>query len=253
MALLNNLVGHNLEKFGMVTVLDATFYDVNTGEALIQFDTLKVSNISAEGSMKEIRGGQGAELLLTYDYGRTANVEITDALASMYSLEYLWGGKLATNAFVYPKKVELTVATIDTVPTLAGRATNTPVTVLVHGATVTRSFDATNIPTIVAAVGTKLTVFYIATSDTPGDHVHQLTLTSTDFPPIVKLVGDTFLIDQSNGKKVAMQIEIPRFKLDTNFAFTLEAEGDASVFDFSGVALSDAGNIMFLRTLGEEE
>jgi hypothetical protein len=64
------------------------------------------------------------------------------------------------------------------------------------------------------------------------------------------MVGDSFLLDQDTGRKIAMQIEIPRFKLDTNFSFTLEGEGDASVFDFSGVALSDNGNILIMRTLG---
>ena len=75
----NNLLGHNLDKFGMVTVLDVTIYSI-AGEPLLELDTLKVSSISSEGSQKEIRGGQGAELLLQYDYGRTATVEITDAL-----------------------------------------------------------------------------------------------------------------------------------------------------------------------------
>jgi hypothetical protein len=64
------------------------------------------------------------------------------------------------------------------------------------------------------------------------------------------MVGESFLLDQDTGRKIGMQIEIPRFKLDTNFSFTLEAEGDASVFDFSGVALSDNGNIIIMRTLG---
>lgn len=236
----------------MVTVLDATFYDID-GKPLIHFDTLKMSNISSEGQQKEIRGGQGAELLLTYDYGRTANVEITDALASMYSLQYLWGGELATTAFNYYAKGTVTVVTPDTLPTVTGRVANTPYT-LVNGSTSIHVGIKNGVedPDAEFAIGT-YTLYYTALSADPNskDHTHQLTLTSTDFPPIVKLVGDTFLIDQSTGKKVAMQIEIPRFKLDANFSFTLEAEGDASVFDFSGVALSDNGNIMYLRTLGE--
>jgi len=100
----NNLLGHNLDKFGMVTVLDVTIYSI-AGEPLLELDTLKVSSISSEGSQKEIRGGQGAELLLQYDYGRTATVAITDALASMDSLEYLWGGSLTEGNITYAGKV----------------------------------------------------------------------------------------------------------------------------------------------------
>ena len=355
MALYSNLIGHNLEKFGMITVLDATFYDVATGVPLIHFDTLKMSNISSEGQQKEIRGGQGAELLLTYDFGRTANIEVTDALASMYSLEYLWGGTIdRTATFDYLKRKEGVVitntlsavissnATIGTVAGSSAPYTATITTtatglsyeigdilsataggggigslgagvVTVTGRTPnsitvssTATFTAgaitdvkrkvyqiainTQMPdlkgkgstdtTFKAAVGSRLVDFkitttttgaqiaqagvrvnselsltsaiayYTVTADTSADHTHELVLTNLDFPPIVKMVGDSFLLDQDTGRKIAMQIEIPRFKLDTNFSFTLEGEGDASVFDFSGVALSDNGNILIMRTLG---
>ena len=352
MALYSNLIGHNLEKFGMITVLDATFYDVATGVPLIHFDTLKMSNISSEGQQKEIRGGQGAELLLTYDFGRTANIEVTDALASMYSLEYLWGGTIdRTATFDYLKRKEgvvitnvnsavlsatgtigtvtgsgpftatITVATgtgaafevgdIITatagtgnfgagVMTVTGKAANTitvssTLTFTVGTVTniVRKAYQIainTQMPdlkgkgstdtTFKATVGSRLVDFkittttsgaeiaqagvrvnselsltsaiayYTVTADTSADHTHELVLTNLDFPPIVKMVGDSFLLDQDTGRKIAMQIEIPRFKLDTNFSFTLEGEGDASVFDFSGVALSDNGNILIMRTLG---
>jgi hypothetical protein len=351
MALYSNLIGHNLEKFGMITVLDATFYDVATGVPLIHFDTLKMSNISSEGQQKEIRGGQGAELLLTYDFGRTANIEVTDALASMYSLEYLWGGTIdRTATFDYLKRKEAVVITNTlsavisssaTVGTVSGAgpftatitttgtglsyevgdilsATNgigslgagvlTVVTTSTNSITVssTLTFTAGAITDVKrkvyqiainsqmpdlkgkgtlntafkGTVGTRLVDFkittttggaeiaqagvrvnselsltsaityYTVTADTAVDHTHELVLTNLDFPPIVKMIGDSFLLDQDTGRKIAMQIEIPRFKLDTNFSFTLEAEGDASVFDFSGVALSDNGNILIMRTLG---
>ena len=68
-----------------------------------------MSNVSSEGSQKEIRGGQGADLLLTYDYGRTANIEIQDALASMSSLQYLWGGTLVESGITYHAKLETTL------------------------------------------------------------------------------------------------------------------------------------------------
>jgi len=84
-----SLVDHFNEKFGIVTVLDATFYNTDDDTPLIEFDTLTVSNISAEGEQKEIRGGQGADLLMQYDYGRKAEIEITDALLSMDSLQKL--------------------------------------------------------------------------------------------------------------------------------------------------------------------
>ena len=97
MALYKDLLGHNLEKFGAVTVFDATLYEVGSNKPLITFDTLTVSNITFSAEQKEIRGGQGANLLVTYDYAKTAEIAITDALASMYSLQYIMGSKLKEN------------------------------------------------------------------------------------------------------------------------------------------------------------
>ena len=264
MAQYSNLIGHNLEKFGMITVLDATFYDVATGVPLIHFDTLKMSNISSEGQQKEIRGGQGAELLLTYDFGRTANIEVTDALASMYSLEYLWGGQVTDAAFQYLKRMEVTATgsvadTFTYIKTLISPQPVSGTAITVHNLTKNEQYRATDGATAITTGGfvaldidenDKLVVYYTAVTSANQDHTHQLTLTNLDFPPIVKMVGESFLLDQDTGRKIGMQIEIPRFKLDTNFSFTLEGEGDASVFDFSGVALSDNGNIIIMRTLG---
>lgn len=256
-----NLLGHTLEKFGMVTVLDARFYDPECGDVLIEFDTLTVSNISAEGQQKEIRGGQGADLLLSYDYGRTANIEITDALASMYSLEYLWGGKLKNDNIVFPERKEY-IITGNTLPA-APVAEPGKATVAYYGKDANGK-DAAVKQVITVGGETLLTfakpeeittlnkiVAFFNKKATAGAHVHELVLTATDFPPVVRFVGETFLIDQTSGKKIPMQIEIPRFKINSNFTFSLEAEGDASVFDFSGVALSDNGNLMYIRTLGE--
>jgi hypothetical protein len=264
MAQYSNLIGHNLEKFGMITVLDATFYDVATGVPLIHFDTLKMSNISSEGQQKEIRGGQGAELLLTYDFGRTANVEVTDALASMYSLEYLWGGQVTDAAFQYLKRMEVTATgsvddTFTYIKTLISPQPVSGTAITVHNLTKNEQYRTTDGSTELETDGfveieidenDKLVVYYTAVTVQNQDHVHQLTLTNLDFPPSVKMVGESFLLDQDTGRIIGMQIEIPRFKLDTNFSFTLEGEGDASVFDFSGVALSDNGNIIIMRTLG---
>ena len=200
------IADHFKERFGVVTVLDAVLFEVtDVAEAtpLIIFDTLKVSNINSEGQQKEIRGGQGADLLIAYDYGRTANIEITDALVSMESLTYLWGGK----------------ATSET------------------GTLKNYKYGADGVSTPVSYTGA----------------YKKLTLTSTDFPPTVRFVGTTTVINQQTGKPMVMRIVIPKFKLDANFTFTLEAEGDASVFDFSGVALSDNGNLMDIITYDPEK
>lgn len=267
MAVYKNLLGHSLEKFGAVTVFDATFYD-DKNKPLITFDTLTVSNISVEAEQKEIRGGQGANLLVTYDYGKNATVEITDALASMFSLQYLMGTKINTtfqamvrreavldngnwyvhdkphtdlnaSALIYlkdNKTQEMIEEGIDIIEEI-GKG---------YKVTITGSTDLAN--------AEKVFVYYnatFATESTAGpSHVRELKLTSTDFPSIVKMVGETIFVDAKTGRRVNAQIEIPKFKLNADFELTFEAEGDASSFDFSGVALANGKDLIIMRTLG---
>jgi hypothetical protein len=361
MALQDQLLNHFKEKFGIVTVVNATFYAVDEKVPLISFDTLKMSNITAEGQMKEIRGGQGAELLLQYDFGRTVNVEITDALVSMGSLEYLMGGPLTPENTVinYSKQSKITfsgtqdeedlylipqpadyknnwtsvvIALTDNkvlieetadpwiaVPytTMEGAPLTSTVGVVgalkfditghkiyeltAIGAGPTYTWTVRNNNAIVPIIKPTTTTmdqnkFYASTLDLEGNtgneylyrysitqlavtdenlaaedsmefgvanlfyeaqnttsvenHVQEMILKATDFPPTLRMVGETIVLDADKGEKIAFQIEIPKLKLNANFTLTLDAEGDPSVFDFSGVALSHNGVLMIVRQLG---
>ena len=257
MALYKNLLGHNLEKFGAVTVFDATFYDVVTNKPLITFDTLTVSNISFEAEQKEIRGGQGANLLLTYDYGKTATVEITDALASMYSLQYLTGGKLKGDFDAMIRR-EINTDNDWKVPHEAADSAAIVLWVKDGGEQVLDESAVIQPSRVVEGHSgyDRGFVYYKAKfnnateNEVKKSHVLELTVTAKDFPPMVKLIGDTVFIDSSTGKPIEAQVEIPRFKLAADFELTFEAEGDASVFDFNGTALAHNDQIMIVRTLG---
>lgn len=342
MALTDQLLNHFKDKFGIVTVVNATFYEVDGTVPKISFDTLKMSNITSEGQQKEIRGGQGAELLLQYDFGRTANVEITDALVSIGSLEYLFGGTQSSGTKIFPRRAEGTIASTLTAGTMVDdytpsdykSGTATKVLIAKPDGTSVEFTGVTTLPTSVTApAGSKYVLFYQAeyvigsgnyvngylsgtfgaspalptepadrladsqwtlvvrdVSEDPDD-VHVLTssgtwptvasfagfteaegdtyeiyyitdvtapgtfkemvLKASDFPPIVRMVGETVVLDANSGRKIAMQIEIPKLKLNANFTLNFDAEGDPSVFDFSGVALSHRGELLKIRTLGE--
>ena len=75
-------------------------------------------------------------------------------------------------------------------------------------------------------------------------------LKASDFPPTVRFVGETVVLDANKGKKIAFIVEVPKFKLNANFTLSFDAEGDPSVFDFSGVALSHNGDLIKVKTLG---
>jgi hypothetical protein len=275
MALTDQLLTHFKEKFGIVTVVNATFYEVDGVKPLISFDTLKMSNITSEGQQKEIRGGQGAELLLQYDFGRTANIEITDALVSMGSLEYLFGGTMTTGTFKALRRVEGTFAEANTIPESAYDGIDTAaqdhIVAIVTKQNGTRTkFPAGNtepydtitqletaLEQLPAAVGDKFVLWFQgsyspAAEATGGDPsaVREMVLKASDFPPTVRFVGETVVLDADKGKKIAFIVEVPKFKLNANFTLSFDAEGDPSVFDFSGVALSHNGELLKVKTLG---
>lgn len=256
MALTDQLLTHFKEKFGIVTVVNATFYAVDTEVPLISFDTLKMSNITSEGQQKEIRGGQGAELLLQYDFGRTANVEITDALVSMGSLEYLFGGTLSSGDFTALRRVEGTLVTISSATSFPQAIvdlsidSNTTAIIIEADGTKEKITGTGALPTVTSyAAGDKFVLWYKDTYTT-AENTREMVLKATDFPPTVRFVGETIVLDADKGQKVAFQIEIPKLKLNANFTLSLDAEGDPSVFDFSGVALSHNGDLLKVRTLG---
>ena len=79
---------------------DKKVYDIiNTLLALdntnyIKLDTLKIANINQEGPTKTITGGQTGSALLKY--GKTATIEIQDALGKADALELLGGATIET-------------------------------------------------------------------------------------------------------------------------------------------------------------
>lgn len=248
------LLQHNIEKFGMVTVMDVTLYD-STGKPVLFLDTLKMTNINTEGSNKEIRGGIGADLLISYDYGRTANLEMQDALISPSSLALLWGTKVEEGSVEYETKEEVvaTAGVTNGILTLSDISIEGDLWVV--GSDLDNAIQLTftageSEESLELTEGNSYTVYYTATGDA---ETKQIVLTNDNFPSALRMVGQTFVIDETTNAKKLIQIEIPKFKINSNFSFSMDAEGDASVFDFSGVALSANGDILKVKYLGNWE
>ena len=103
-----------LERFGVVTVMNARVYDIDEnidfsslnadqiidaylakGENVesgfrCKLDTLKVANVTQEGPTKTVTGGQYSNPLIKY--GKTARLEMQDALGNAEAIEALCGG-----------------------------------------------------------------------------------------------------------------------------------------------------------------
>lgn len=85
----------DITRFGIKEVADVAFYALGengkpTGEPVMVFDTLKVSNIEFTAEQAEARGGKGNAPLIIWDYGREVTLTIEDALLSMETLALMF-------------------------------------------------------------------------------------------------------------------------------------------------------------------
>lgn len=267
-----NILDHQAKRFGVVTVIDATLFDLVTGEPILELDTLKMANIATEAEEKEIRGGQQASQLIIYDYARTASMEMQDALGSIASMQYMFGSQLSdagVTKHVKDKGVTVTAGalTLSAVPfvgtklTVTFGATGTGVTevldVIAYGAGAVPAGKAMlgeqNAADITlpsdAFDGESVDVFFEAVA---ASGAQQLTLSTTSFSNNVKIVGKTFVLDQSTGVRKAAELVIHNFQLNPTFELAFDSEGEASVFDFSGRALQDGeGRFITIKYLNE--
>ena len=97
-----------MEGFGVVTVMNAQVFAFNPAimngrktpyetiaalaseTPLCELDTLKISNVTVEGPSKTISGGQYANPLIKF--GKTARLEMQDALGHIDAIDNLCGG-----------------------------------------------------------------------------------------------------------------------------------------------------------------
>lgn len=226
-------------KFGILSVADVVFYEVETGAPTILFDTLKVSTIENEAETAEARGGQGNPILINWNYNRTGTLTMQDALLSMESLALLSGNDVEEGATIYAKE-EHTVSEAGDIA-----LDNTPVgDVTVHAISggvlgeqqsVTTPVEGDRVSGLEAAAGTRVVAFYEYTAPAGSQTVR---FSSDAFPGQYRVVGSTVVRDQQSGKDKAAQFLIKRAQLQAGFSITMDAE-NVSVFDFNLNILKD--------------
>lgn len=233
-------------RYGMKEVANVIFFDITTKKPVLFLDTLKVSSIENEAETAEARGGQGNNKLISWDYGRTANLSLSDALLSDTSIAMLAGSQMKTGS--------VTVVGREQVAINAGKIllANIPVTgsVVVYeykngllGAELVSAKDAT-------ATGAGVDKTYTITGGTAGQDVmafyeytvasgaNQIVFSGNNFPSTYRVVGDT-LVRGEDGVDRKMQFEIPKAKLQSTFALTMDVE-NVGTFDMTLEVLMDA-------------
>lgn len=229
------------EQFGIKEVADVQFIaladderlGVNAGDIVLFLDTLKISTLETTAEQTEARGGRGNPSLIIWDYGKEITVTLQDALMTPESLLVMTGGKKKISGATSGVTIQKTK-----VISAVGDLTGLPTPYTWIGVNGDRGTNA------VAPVAGDLParVFYAESVVTEGE-AYEVTIDAANFPGTYKIVGDT-VVRNRNGKDTPFQFVIPKAKMGSEVTFTMEAEGDPSVFDMNLRVLRDDDGTM---------
>ena len=248
-------------KYASVTCADVVLYDLVCGNPVAKFDTLKLSTVEQTADTNDVQGGQGNPILARIMSNKQVNLSIQDAVMSMTYLAVVTGGEVITSGtdtairIAYNEKVTATdegialthnmpagttlwLAEVDKGIISERKARYDAPTTGGEISTITLS-DASWRPSDYSIeAGKEYQIFYNY-DITTADQAKELTVFADIFAKTYRFVGDTELYNTYTGRNDALQIEVPRFALDSNYTFELNADGTAAVFDMNGTALAD--------------
>lgn len=247
-----------------MTLGNRTFYK---NEPVLYFDTLRTSTLEGASTTVYAQGGRGYARLIAWDGERTITFTMEDALLSPESFSILSGAGLIEATDDEPIYVHQTsqvqVETDNTIvlPSLAcwnkleqedeNYHASADIFVMVlddngevdaepcipasiqQGATTTitcYSHDGT-----LPAGSVVLVDYYV--KRTAG--TKQLTITAESFSGNFYIEASTLFRRQSDGVDMPAEFIIPNGKVQSNFTFTMAANGDPSVFAFTVDAFPD--------------
>lgn len=236
-------------RYGIKEVANVIFFDTKTNKPVLFFDTLKVSSIENEAETAEARGGQGNNKLMAWDYGRTANLTMQDALLSDNSLAMLAGTAVKKSGINVVEREALVVegGAIELKQTpVAGKTfvysvENGVMSDELEIGAVTDKSVAVGTVEVPVADGTEVIAFYEYAS--AEGEATQVSFTGRDFPSTYRVVGDTIVRDEE-GNNRRMQFVIAKAKLASTFSLTMDVE-NVSTFDFNLEILVDTSNKEF--------
>lgn len=259
-------------KYASVTCADVVLYDLVCGNPVAKFDTLKLSTVEQTADTNDVQGGKGNPILARIASNKAVNLTIQDAVMSMTYLAVVTGGEVITSGdqtairIAFNEKLKATEEGLKLTHAMAKDSTLWLAEVK-DGIISERKArfdtktavqdinlsDANWRPTdYTIEAGKEYQVFY-SYDITEAEQAKELTVFSDIFAKTYRFVGDTELYNTFTGRNDALQIEVPRFALDNNYTFELNADGTAAVFDMNGTALADDDKrLIVYRIYGEE-
>lgn len=255
---------------------------VQEGDIVLFLDTLKVSTVETTAESVDARGGWGNPKLVTWDFGKEITLSLTDALLSFESARLMLGGKLRdSGSTTQDKPVEVHYTAQITVP--SGASNNTVKVPSVENPSTKADFPAADlVPKAgtlkfinltqgfrgtatfapegqggtytltprdgksTVAANDIIRIFWVVDKyeTSEGNRAVEITISPNTFPGTYKIVGDTFMRSEADGKDYPFQFIIGKAKVMSEVTINMEAEGDPSTFDMTISVLRDKNGDM---------
>ena len=229
-----------LRQQGIQEVANVYFYtlteDNKIGSPFLFSDTLKFSNIEETCDRVENYGGKGNSLISAWDYNRNIEIHLQDALFSMKSLAYLFGGKLHNNTEQIIKTEEF-VATATSIPVNGNSSSGWSnqffdLNGKGHKKLNPKFFNEDNKEVTSFEIGkTYFCTYFLNIKGITID------ITESKFPDYCCLIGETVVRDEITGIDKTAYFAVPKAKLKSNFTIDLTHDASA-VFDLTFFALA---------------
>jgi hypothetical protein len=225
-------------RFAIRDAGKATFFNLQTGKAIVTLDSLKTSGIESAAEQTFATGGFGNSRLVGFSHSKTARLNLSDALFDKNSLAMLTGNSLVEAAkvidFQEVKSVLSNKITLSKTPTGAITTVFKVLADNTNGQELTLGTPGTN--ALEFSINGKELTFHTSVSNGTLIRVYYKVTTASDaktvrvssdaFGGTFKVVVDVLVRDAKDGLDYAAQIIVPRGKMEDNFSMELSVDSD---------------------------
>lgn len=225
-------------RFSIRDAGQATFYNLQTGKAIVTLDSLKTSGVESSAETTFARGGFGNSKLVGFSHNKEAKLNLSDALFDKNSLAMLTGNQLKEEAKVIDFKEVRSITSsklslsktptgaITTIFKVNADNTNGQEYTLGNPTTNQNEFSIAGKDITFHSTVTNGTLFRIYYKVTTASDAKTVRVSSDAFGGTFKVVVDVLVRDAKDGLDYAAQIIVPRGKMEDNFSMELSVDGD---------------------------
>lgn len=250
-------------RFSIRDAGQATFYNLQTGKAIVTLNTLKTSGVESSGEVTYARGGFGNPKLVGFSSNKEAKLKLTDALFDKYALQMLTGNPLVeaiktidynetktvtSNKITLSKTPQGAIVSVFKVNTMDG-TNGTEYTLGVPG-TNALEFSVSGKDLTFNTAVTNGTVFRVYYKVNTASDAKTVRVSSDAFGGTFRISIQLIVKDSADGKDYAAQLNIPRGKFEDAFSMNLAVDSDPATLELPIEILNDpVTNTMWEMTI----